>query len=158
MHELIHELKVLLEHLDGPDAGVKLWEASSLPWQAAIREAVGAKPTTDAAKVARALHEAMARPNNQFAILMRRDCGPPTSQASRFEATFPSDVVCLDDSTCWVECRLRDVDTDKLLVTMGISLLREEEGGPYKIHDLQWQDFRDEFYPGLSGREWLRAF
>ena len=69
---------------------------------------------------------------------------------------FPSDPVVDDAHTVWVECQLRSLAKDELWVTMGIRLVRNDN--EWKIDDLQWQDFRDEFYPGLSGREWLRAF
>lgn len=161
---IIAQLKELLEHLDGPDGGVKLWQASSSKWQAAIRQAVGAPSTAQESVVAQALYDAMSRRDNQFALLVGAE-GP------KFEATFPSDAVLdkvdeesslsseeveEDSNACWVECRLRSVETDDLLVTMGINLVKE--GEDWKIHELQWQDFRDAYYPGLSGREWLRAF
>ena len=89
----------------------------------------------------------MSKSDNQFAIL--------TGNAEKFEANFPSDPV-IDENTAWVECRLRQVPEDELLVTMGINL--ELEDNEWRIRSLDWQDFRDAFYPGLSGREWLRAF
>ena len=150
---ILSNLKQLLEHLqDGSDGGAKLLAASSPSWQAAIHAAVGAPDTADDGLVAHALQEAMARPHNQFAILM----GNHDDNAD-FEAVFPSDpVVDAENKTVWVECQLRELPKDELLVTMGISLV--EVNGEYKIDELQWQDFRDAFYPGLSGREWLRAF
>jgi len=137
-----------LEHLDGPDGGKKLYGASSPSWRAAIQAAVGASGTADEALVTDALQQAMARPTNQFAILV--------GAAEPFEAVFPSDPVVNDATTVWVECQLREVDGPELLVDMGITL-KLCDGG-WKIDELQWQDFRDAYYPGLSGREWLRAF
>jgi len=140
-------LKDLLEHLTGE----RLLAASSGSWRKAIYEAVGAPDTADSKIVAKALEDAMRRPDNQFAILM--------GAAEDFVATFPSDTVSYDDDeTCWVECRLRRKDDDELLVTMGINLTHQTDTGNWGIQSLDWQDFRDEFYPGLSGREWLRAF
>lgn len=138
-------LKELLEHLTGE----RLLEASSDSWRHAIYEAVGAPDKADSHIVAKALEDAMSNPDNQFAILMGR--------AEPFEATFPSDTVSYDDDeTCWVECRLLSKVDDELLVTMGINLVHQN--GNWAIASLDWQDFRDKFYPGLSGREWLRAF
>ena len=140
-------LKDLLEHLTGE----RLLAASSGSWRNAIYEAVGAPPTADSKIVSKALEDAMRRPDNQFAILL--------GAAEDFVATFPSDTVSYDDDeTCWVECRLRRKDDDELLVTMGINLTHQTDTGRWGIQSLDWQDFRDEFYPGLSGREWLRAF
>ena len=149
---VLDNLKQLLEHLsDGPDGGQKLYAASSPSWQAAIQAAVGAPDTADAKLVADALQQAMARPHNQFAILMGGD-----DAAQDFQAVFPTEPVVNDNQSLWVECQLRDTATDKLLVDMGLNLILNQ--GEWKIDDLQWQDFRDAFYPGLSGREWLRAF
>ena len=136
-------VKDLMEHLDGK----RLLESSSDSWRKAIFEAVGAPATADEAVVAKALGDAMARPDNQFALLM----------TDSFVATFPSDPVDYEDGTCWVECQLRDKQSDQLLVDMGVQLVAGANG-QWLISSLDWQDFRDEFYPGLSGREWLRAF
>lgn len=147
---LTSSLKKLLENLDGPDGGQQLWAASSSKWQTAI---VDALPAAAPADVAQSLQAAMSRPENQFAILM--------GKAEPFVANFPSDpVVDEDANTAWVECRLRHAETDTLLVTMGISLVMgdDDDDKRWLISALDWQDFRDAFYPGVSGREWLRAF
>ena len=89
----------------------------------------------------------MRNPDNQFAILM--------GEADDFDAEFPSEPVEYDDSTSWCEVRLRSPTDNELLVTMGVSMVLEDG---WKISALDWQDFRDKFYPGMSGREWLRAF
>jgi hypothetical protein len=84
-----------------------------------------------------------------------------TSHDTPFTASFPSDIVDYrNDGTVWLECQLRHADTNKLFVIMGMSLIAdtEEASSSWKILSLDWQDFREEFYPGLSGREWLRAF
>lgn len=139
-------LKDLLTELSGQ----KLLASSSASWRDAIFKAVGAPDTAKEGIVAKAIQDAMSKPDNQFAILMGH--GEP------FVATFPSDVVDYDDNgTAWVECRLLHAESDALLVTMGISLEHAADG-VWLISSLDWQDFRDQFYPGLSGREWLRAF
>ena len=141
----------LLESLKSPDGGQRLLDASSASWRKAIYEAVGAPAKADEMIVAKSVADKMGAPQNQFAILL--------GKAENFNAEFPSDPVEYDDGMSWVECRLRGADDDKLLVTMGVKL-QEKEGseGAWLISSLDWQDFRDKFYPGLSGREWLRAF
>jgi hypothetical protein len=145
-------LEALLPTLAGEQGGERLLEASSPSWRTAIFAAVGAPPSAAPSGVAQALQGAMSKPDNQFAILL--------GHAEPFVATFPSDVVDYkDDGTAWVECRLRHAKTDELLVTMGISVVQSSEGNDgWKISSLDWQDFREQFYPGLSGREWLRSF
>lgn len=171
---VLASLKTLLEHLgDGTEGGRRLYAASSPSWRRAIQTAVGAPPDTamDAALIGDALQQAMARPHSQFAILMGTD-----EDDVDFEAVFPTDPVVNDANSVWVECQLREKNGPELLVDMGISLIRDpttgttdgDDGGggggggaggsEWKIDELQWQDFRDAYYPGLSGREWLRAF
>jgi hypothetical protein len=156
---LTGSLKDLLEGLKGEDGGQRLLAASSGSWRTAIYQALAAPVSANEEQVATSLTSTMRKPDNQFAILM--------GAAEPFVATFPSDpVINAEDNTAWVECRLRQADaTDKLLVTMGISLVRSGGGEEKKTNNnqwliaaLDWQDFRDAFYPGLSGREWLRAF
>jgi hypothetical protein len=156
----------LLQLLSSPDEtmnkGQILLDASSEKWRQAIYQAIGV-PTdrsTDTAIIAKSLQEKMSRPDNQFAILMGEDT--PTTP---FTIAFPSDIVDYrNDGTVWLECQLRHVDTNKLFVIMGINLIAcvEDEttssSSSWKILSLDWQDFRELFYPGLSGREWLRAF
>lgn len=145
---LTNAMKDLLEGLHGTDAGMKLLAASSDSWRKAIYSAVAAPDHAEDASVAKSLQNKMQKPDSQFAIL---------TKSNAFEANFPSDpVIQYEDSTAWIECRLREKETDKLLVTMGISLVLEND--KWLISALDWQDFRDEFYPGLSGREWLRSF
>jgi hypothetical protein len=150
-------LKNLLESLSGPDGGKKLLEASSDKWKKSIYEAVGAPyPKADPANVAKALTDAMGRAENQFAILM--------GKAEDFVAVFPSDPVEYPDetpATSWVEVRLREKTNDELLVTMGVQMTQDSSSSinnGWLISSIDWEDFRDQFYPGLSGREWLRAF
>jgi len=92
----------------------------------------------------------MSKPDNQFAILL--------GKAEDYVTVFPSDPVEYGDGTSWVEVRLRDAKDDELLVTMGVQLQQRESEGQWLVSKLDWQGFRDQFYPGLSGREWLRAF
>jgi hypothetical protein len=154
---LLSTLSAATADNDGSSKGQCLLDASSESWRRAIYQAIGAPvDVKNTQGVAKALQDAMARKNNQFAILM----GPSAAENSSVEpfvATFPSDVVDYrNDGTAWLECRLRHAITDELLVTIGVQLISEQE--QWKILTLDWQDFRPQFYPGLSGREWLRSF
>lgn len=44
----------------------------------------------------------------------------------------------------------------KLLVKLGWSLVRREEDGAWIMDGLDWQDFREEFRPGIGREEWVR--
>lgn len=138
-------VKDLLEGLASENGGKKLLENSAFGWRTAIYEAVGAPTTADEKVVAKALQDAMVRPENQFAILM----GVTDDD---FEYEYPSDPVDYDDGYCFVEVRLRNNADNELLVTMGLQLQKREEDGHWLVAKLDWQDFRDDFYPGLSGR------
>ena len=136
------------------DGAKMLLESSSASWRDAIFEAVGAPSTADPKIVAKALGDAMCKPNNQFAILVGK-----ADPSYEYDLEFPSDPVeyNLDEGRSFVEVRLRNKADSELLVTMGIQLQLSDDG-KWLVSKLDWQDFRDEFYPGLSGREWLRAF
>ena len=104
----------------------------------------------------------MGRPHNQFAILV----GEGEDYVLDFSATDPLDF---GDGTCWVECRLRDKYSGKLLVITGWDLIcqqqRQRVGNAGNFNDgsnevwmvdwIYWQDFRDEFRPGIGREEWL---
>lgn len=155
--DFVKDLLQGLAQNDGNTGGKKLLENSSHSWRTAIYDAVGAPPTADEKIVAKALTDAMSCPKNQFAILLGK------AEETDFSLEFPSDPVEYaaegdDPETSFVEVRLRNNSDDELLVTMGIQLQRRNEDGHWLVSKLDWQDFRDQFYPGLSGREWLRAF
>ena len=76
---------------------------------------------------------------------------------------------------CWVESRLRSPNDNELLAVVGWNLQRrqivykdqENSKGDnirnandsisyWLLDDLQWQDFRDEFRPGIGREEWTR--
>jgi hypothetical protein len=140
----------LLAQLPSEVGGALLLENSSEKWRHAIYQAVGAPLTADEGMVSRKLMDAMSRSDNQFAILV--------GKAEPFVATFPSDPVDYQEGHSFVEVQLRAEGSDKLLVILGLQLAQGETDGQWLIAKLDWQDFRDDFYPGLSGREWLRAF
>ena len=76
---------------------------------------------------------------------------------------------------CWVESRLRSPNDNELLAVVGWNLQRRQivykdqdnsKGDNIRnandsisywlLDDLQWQDFRDEFRPGIGREEWTR--
>ena len=147
-HPAMDFVQNLIETMVSEGTAAKLVSSSGEKWTQAIFAAVGAPETANEELVSNAMTFAMSKPDNQFAILL--------GKAEKFTINFPSEAVDGGDGTVWLECRLRDASDDELLVTMGITI--QEVNGDYKMSWLDWQDFRDKFYPGLSGREWLRAF
>ena len=143
-------LQTLLQDLVTASDATSLIENSSHGWRTAIYEAVGAPASADAKQVSKTLTNAMSKTDNQFAILL--------GKAEEFVANFPSDTVDYQDGQAFVEVQLRDKTSDELLVTMGLQLEQRASDQQWCVAKLDWQDFRETFYPGLSGREWLRAF
>jgi hypothetical protein len=149
-------------HISHDSGSFVLLRSSTFEWFDVIRRFVGVAPldTLDDsdikdegeyfATVASALASALGRDDNQFNILLGR---PP---APKYVASFPTDPVEQDDITSWVECRLRDADTDELLVVSGWDLKKRAEDGAWLIDGLDWQDFRDGFRPGIGREEWER--
>lgn len=132
-----------------PDSGFRLLlRASTRQWRRQLHRAVGAPATAQEETVASALGQAMGRPHNQFGILV--------GEGERFRITFPSDPVDYADGTCWLECRLRDAQTDHLLVVSGWQLQQRASDGAWLVDKIDWQDFRDEFRPGIGREEWMR--
>jgi hypothetical protein len=125
-----------------------LLDFSTHGWRSKIYDAVGAPASADERSVRSALKVAMTKPHNQFAILV---------EGEDFEISFPSDPVDYDDGTCWVECRLRASD-DELLVAMGCQLQQRQTDDAWLISSIDWQDFREPFYPGVGREEWTRLF
>jgi hypothetical protein len=131
-----------------PDSGFRLLlRASTKDWRKQLRRSVGAPVTAHEEVVASALGYAIARPNNQFAILV--------GEAESYVATFPTDPLeYADDGTCWVECQFRGANDGKLLVITGWQL--HKENGAWMVDNIDWQDFRDAFRPGIGREEWMR--
>jgi hypothetical protein len=130
-----------------PDSGVRLLlRASTKSWRNQIRRSVGAPLSADEEMVVSALGEAIGRSNNQFAILV--------GEGEAYMATFPMEPLDYADGTCWVECQLRSTTDDKLLVTTGWQLHKEH--GAWMVENIDWQDFRERFRPGIGREEWMR--
>ena len=124
-------------------------------------------------QVAPILQRAMSKKTSQYAILLSANIDMEVVWH------FPTDpVIDYDDGTCWIEARLRRLDNDELLVVTGWSLKRrrmalqeeededekqqqqqqqqEEKYSPWLLDGLDWQDFREEFRPGIGREEWER--
>ena len=59
------------------------------------------------------------------------------------------------DGKCWLEAQLRDPASGRLLVILGWSLVQNDRR-EWLIDRIDWQDFRDEFRPGIGREEWMR--
>jgi hypothetical protein len=129
-----------------PDAGFRLLlRASTKEWRNTILQSIGARVDSDMELVASALGAAIGRPRNQFAILV--------GSGEDYQLNFGIEPVDYDDGTCWVECRLRAKQNGELLLITGWQLRRRDDGA-WLIDGIDWQDFRDEFRPGIGREEW----
>ncbi|KAL7568714.1 hypothetical protein ACA910_021708 [Epithemia clementina (nom. ined.)] len=161
-----------------PDAGFRvLLRSATQQWRQSLYQSVGAPSFANEEVVASALGETIGRPNNQFAILVADDdnnnnADSPTSdvyslrydgpegemihQTIPYLIDFPSDELDYGDGTCWVECRLRGKKDKSLYVIMGWQLHQRDTDGAWLVDHIDWQDFRDEFRPGIGREEWMR--
>eukprot|EP00549_Striatella_unipunctata_P012258 CAMPEP_0118700730 /NCGR_PEP_ID=MMETSP0800-20121206/16770_1 /TAXON_ID=210618 ORGANISM="Striatella unipunctata, Strain CCMP2910" /NCGR_SAMPLE_ID=MMETSP0800 /ASSEMBLY_ACC=CAM_ASM_000638 /LENGTH=225 /DNA_ID=CAMNT_0006601397 /DNA_START=48 /DNA_END=721 /DNA_ORIENTATION=- len=155
-HEFVTAVLDSLQNANGPlpFSGVRtLLRASTPRWRDALRSSVGAPPHATEQSIATALGTAMARPNNQFSILVTKGDSSPDGHV---EWTFPTDLLEMQDGECWLECRLRSKKDNRLLVATGWQLQRSPQDGSWLLDGLDWQDFRDAFRPGIGREEWSR--
>lgn len=173
------------------DAAMSLLESSTPSWQNVLHRSVGFGRRVDRsdeedeeddvegfaaqvrrlnAQVAPTLQAAMARPCNQFAILIkgRHHCIKNNGEVDDDDVVwhFPTDPLDYGDGICWVEARLRTARDDELLVVTGWSLVRRRDKdddndqknqsklSPWLLEGLDWQDFRETFRPGVGREEW----
>jgi hypothetical protein len=137
-----------------PDAGFRTFLRASTPrWRNEILKSIGAPPDADLDVSASALGDALSRPHNQYRLLVVVDDDIP-NQNDAYRPVFPSDPLDYGDS-CWIECQLRGRNDDQLLAITGWQL--EKIDGIYYVDDIAWQDFRDEFRPGIGRQEWMRV-
>lgn len=134
-----------------PDSGFHtLLRSSTIRWRSEIYQSIGAPfPAAPPALVASALSSTLSKTfdDNQFGILLSHDS---------YSCEFPSDVFG-DDETCWVECQLRSDDADEnLWVVMGWSLVYDTQAKSWMLDGIEWQDFREQFRPGLGRETWMR--
>ena len=129
-----------------PDAGFRLLlRASTKAWRQTILQSIGARVDSDIELAASALGAAIGRPHNQFAILV--------GSGEDYQLYFGIEPIDYGDGTCWVECRLRAKQNGELLLITGWQL-RQRDDGAWLIDGIDWQDFRDEFRPGIGREEW----
>jgi hypothetical protein len=148
-----------------------LWQTSTWNWQQTMAAAVGcggsssgtntssnngeddnlAIPTCTQKSIVSALGRLFARPGQQFAILVGQE-------NANYWIDFPTDVLHWSDEECWLECRLRDAETNDLLVVLGWTLKMRECAGQscWLVDVLDWQDFRNDYRPGIGREEWER--
>ncbi|CAB9506791.1 expressed unknown protein [Seminavis robusta] len=145
-------LEALLKDDDAHQCIQLLLHSSTHQWRSKIYDAIGAPAGANENTVAGALAHAMHNHNSQFAILL--------GQADEsYVADFPSDTVETGgDGRCWLECRLYDRNDGELLVVSGWDLQQDSVSGDWLVDRIDWQDFRDAFYPGIGREEWARAF
>ena len=143
-------LQCILENDDPlPESGFRvLLRTATDEWRDAIYHSVGAPPNANEDVVASALGEAIGRPENQYTLLV--------GEAEEYFPTFPFEPLDYFDGTAWVECQLRDKKDDKLLVSTGWQLQRNDEGA-WMVAGIDWQDFREKFRPGVGREEWMRV-
>jgi hypothetical protein len=111
----------------------------------------------DPTRIVSALGRFLARPNQQYAILLGLE-------NQEYHVDFPTDVIEWSDDEAWLECRLRDSQTDDLLVVLGWTLNRnnsqqqqqQQHQASWYIHSFDWQDFRNPYRPGIGREEWER--
>jgi hypothetical protein len=137
-----------------PYSGFRLLiNTATKKWRTAILQSVGAPVTTTDDKnyddIISALGSSIGRPHNQFAILV----GEGEEYVLDFSHSYP--LLDYGDGTCWIECHLLDKITKELLVITGWDLCQREEDGAWLVDWIYWQDFRDEFRPGIGRSEWL---
>ncbi|KAG7352595.1 hypothetical protein IV203_008643 [Nitzschia inconspicua] len=143
-----------------------LLQSSTESWRQTILKSIGAPLDGTNEQVAPTLQAALERDDNQFAILVDKNLHYQTHNTdsnndNRTGNTvvkwyFPSDVLDFQDGTCWVESRLRTVPDDQLWVAAGWSLRQRTSDGAWLLDGVDWQDFRDDFRPGIGREEWER--
>jgi hypothetical protein len=161
-----------------PESGFRtLIRSSTNIWKNALRKSVGAPNGATEEQLVSALSSAMSRPNNQYQILVGSDDDDNNDDDNgnddnndnqndnkhdkdgndkNYHLYFPGDVFEYDDGKAWVESQLRHPKTGKLLAILAWSLIQRESDGAWLIDWLDWQDFRDEYRPGIGREEWSR--
>ena len=150
-----------------------LYTASTSHWKDVLRKSVGAPVGTEEELIYRALSTSMERENNQFGILVglgtdqdlsannantipNEDVDYSIEVNGYYTIEFPWDTLDYYDGTAWLECRLRDAQSDELLVVLGWSMVQRESDGAWLIDGIDWQDFREKYRPGIGREEWER--
>jgi hypothetical protein len=160
-----------------------LLQASTPKWRRLLFNSVGAPSDATDDQVSYTLQNSLERPNNQFAILVNKidEVNDNDSSATSICTCwdFPTDPFQYEehdnekDETidfCFIESRLRSPKDDSLMVVVGWALQRRRRQPGYSnnldtdddldsfwlLDGMDWQDFRDEFRPGIGREEWER--
>ena len=99
-----------------------------------------------------ALGRFLGRPGQQFAILLG-------TEDEGYDIDYPTDVIEWSEDEAWLECRLRESSDGELLVVLGWTLHKQNANDGDKswyIHSFDWQDFRNDYRPGIGREEWER--
>lgn len=141
-----------------PQSGYRtLIRSCSDEWKGQLRKSIGVPNDVDISEdtFVNALGEAIARPRNQYEILVQE--GEDRRAAPVYVLYFPGEVIDYQDSDgiCWVETQLRSPNEGTLFAILGWNLVMNEKGA-WLVDKLDWQDFRDEFRPGIGREEWMR--
>jgi len=141
-----------------PQSGYRtLIRSCSDEWKGELRKSIGVPNDMDISEetFVNALGEAIARPRNQYEILVQEE--EDGSGSPVYVLYFPGEVVDYQDSDgmCWVETQLRSPIGGTLFAILGWSLVTNDNGA-WMVDKLDWQDFRDEFRPGIGREEWMR--
>lgn len=139
-----------------------LYTHSTERWKHILRKSVGLHNNTEEDLIYEALAGTMERENQQFGILVGMGVDDGTAsclnhneaEEEYYTVEYPYDALDYQDGTAWIECRLRNIDTDNLLVVIGWSLQQEQD--EWKVDGIDWQDFREKYRPGLGREEWER--
>ena len=157
--ELVEEILTALWDYDDPlpDSGFLLMlRTATKHWREQILKSVGAPPSgaVDWQLVSSALGAAIGRPRNQFGILVAGEAEDPNEIPYLLE--FPFEPLDYSDGTAWLECRMREKQTNELLVITGWTL-KQREDGAWLVDGISWHDLRDQFRPGIGQTEWMRV-
>lgn len=148
-----------------------LYSSCTKHWQDVLRKSVGATIGTEIELIYRALSASMEREHNQFGILVglgtdhndvvtasssesKQQNGNDYDEEEYYTIEFPWDTLDYYDGTAWLECRLREKQSDELLCVLGWSL--EKSDGSWLVNGIDWQDFRERYRPGVGREEWER--
>lgn len=145
-----------------PDAGFLLLLRTATPsWRRKILKSIGApahKENVSWELVSSALGSAMARPRNQYGILVanEEDAEEETTEMPYY-LDFPFETLDYCDGNAWIECRMRDKNSHELLVITGWALRQRVTDGAWMVDSITWHDLRDEYRPGVGQTEWMRV-
>lgn len=149
-----------------PDAGfMMLLRCSTQKWASSVLRSIGAPEEyadlkhADLDAVAATLGSAMSRPN-QFAILTGEDENGKNGSGSNersFDILFPGETLDFLDGTAWINVELRSKTDNSLLVLMGWQLAQRPDGA-WLVDQIDWQDYREEFRPGIGREEWQGTY